>query len=92
MISLFYLSYDIHRTHPRTLQNEQKQRSGPHLGYTFTRNVSNDISPGFKASSFFQYAYYDPLKLFLTCYDIIVKRLEVISMRKLGLRSIQEPF
>ena len=53
---------------------------GPHLGATFTRNVPNDISPGFKASSFFQYAYYDPLKLFLTFYRIKVKRLEVISM------------
>ena len=72
---------DIHlRTHPRTVQIEQKQRSGPGWGATFTRNVSNDISPGFKASSFFQYAYYDPLKLLLTFYRIKVKRLEVISM------------
>ena len=85
---IFFPGNDIHlRTHPRTVQIEQKQSTGTGWGATFTRNVSNDISPGFKASSFFQYAYYDPLKLFLTCYDIIVKRLEVISMSKLGLRS-----
>ena len=84
---------DIHlRTHPRTVQIEQKQRSGPGWGATFTRNVPNDISPGFKGSRFFQGAYYDPLKLFLTFYNIIVKRLEVISMSKLGLRSANEPF
>ena len=90
-ISFLSIFIDL-QTHPRTKENEQKQRSGPGWGDIFTRNVPNDISPGKKGPSFFQSLYYVPLKLLLTFYRIIVKWGEVISMWKLGLRSIQEPF
>jgi len=62
------------------------------LGRHFYEKCPERYFPGKKGPSFFQSLYYVPLKLLLTFYRIIVKWGEVISMWKLGARSIQEPF